>query len=119
MQSILEIPNISYQIHLGTSDKEQENTQEIRVTVRITYPKPPRGCSSDKIEETVDYVRVCEDIQVLLEKSKFHLIEYVAREIYLKLKPWVKHNLLIKVFKVNPPHPLLNKGATFSYGDPK
>lgn len=118
MQSELKIHRIELGIHLGVSLEEQSIKQEVQISCGIRFPSAPKACQSDKLDESICYVKVASIIQDCALKKPYHLIEHLAHVIYQELKG-LEANLefCILVQKMYPPHPLLKNSTSFSYGD--
>jgi len=59
---------------IGTKPEERTKRQEVIVNVEIECDLGKAG-RSDKLDDTINYSRICDDITAMARKSKFHLIE--------------------------------------------
>jgi 7,8-dihydroneopterin aldolase/epimerase/oxygenase len=78
---------------------------------------------TDRLEDTVCYLKVVEHIQSLIQNKTFNLIEHLTYDIYLTVNNLVVHkkhmlsSIKVTVHKVAPPVPNVHGGVFFSYCD--
>jgi dihydroneopterin aldolase len=77
---IIEIRRLEVTAYIGVPAEERAETQELRVTVRMTPAKGFREMD-DRIDQTVDYAVVAREIQDLALSRPRHLIETLAADI--------------------------------------
>jgi dihydroneopterin aldolase len=65
---------------IGTRPEERRRTQEIRIDIclHVDLEEPGR---SDRLEDTVDYSRLAQEITAMAESSSFQLLERLAEEV--------------------------------------
>src|SRR5882672_1842271 len=71
----LEIP-----CRIGTTAEERATPQVISLSIQIYFSMEKAG-RTDRIENTVDYARLIRQIQNLLQKKEFQLVEAVAEKV--------------------------------------
>ena len=116
--SVIEINSLSFFIHLGCSEEERTNLQEIRVSFRMTLLGQPMACTTDKLEDTICYGKVCTEIRSRIEGSTFQTIEKIAGLILdgidCSIKETAKvHEVWVRVWKVDAPIEGLKGGSAF------
>jgi dihydroneopterin aldolase len=82
MHSNLQLHNIALSVSLGWAETERSKKQSIMLDVTLYFPKPPKACITDHLDDTCDYDNL---IQLIIEKTEtqsFRLIEHLAAYIY-------------------------------------
>lgn len=74
------IDQLELSAHVGVSVEERARPQRLTVTA-ILQPRRDFTALDDRLENTVDYQRVCVAIQSLVAKKPRRLIETLAEEI--------------------------------------
>jgi len=106
-------------IHLGCEDWERANTQDVEVSISFGFHLPLKAESSDSIEDSICYAKVCEHVLKLTQNKSFKLIEKLTEDIRLSLaQAFPNHDRLkVKIHKLTPPVELLKKGVVYVCGD--
>lgn len=65
---------------VGINPDERVHRQDVVITITL-FVDLSRPCASDKIEDTVNYKTIKDEIVDLVESSQFFLIEKLAEEI--------------------------------------
>lgn len=114
--SELTIRGISLPIRIGCAAEERLNPQPVEVDLTIRFHTPPRGMTTDRIEDTVCYDALVSAIKRVVLDREFSLIEHLANEIGTSLRSLVEpeDGLRVTVRKVWPPIPEITKGAEFT-----
>ena len=104
MQSSLKINQLYLDVHIGTTKLERSHSQKIAFDIEISYSKVPRGCISDKIEETLCYADLIELIKKLCSGKEFNLIEHLGYSLFKEIKIFLKKEdkLKLSIIKVPP-----------------
>ena len=105
MKYILEISQLSLNLHIGLSKEEREIAQEIEFNLKIVFNELPKACISDKINDTLCYSECSKEIESFCLNNSFQLIEHLCHKLYTHLKNNFlspKDKLSLQVFK-NPP----------------
>jgi len=102
-------------IHLGCEDWERANTQDVEFSISFGFQNPLKAESTDKIEDSICYAKVCEHVLKLTMHKHYKLIEKLAEDIRLSTAlAFPNHDQLkVKVHKLSPPVKLLKNGVVF------
>lgn len=106
--------------HLGCTEEEKFHPQLISITLEFDFNFPPLGMRTDRLEDTLCYLRTVENIQILVQNKRFNLIEHLANSIYEVICDLVKEEnqdllaLKVIVHKVALPVPGVHGGVSFS-----
>lgn len=65
---------------IGLKEEERQEKQEIIINITL-FCDLKKAAKSDRLEDTVDYSQLQENILNMAENSKFHLLESLAEEI--------------------------------------
>ena len=76
----IKIKDFKLKTNLGIYDWEKNFEREIIINLEIEI-KDSQALQSDKIEDTVDYELIYNQIKQLISSKKFNLIERMAQEI--------------------------------------
>lgn len=77
---IIKIKNLKLKTIIGIHDFEQHAIREIIINARIETDKID-SLYSDKIEDTIDYATLTEQIKLVVKNHQFKLIESLAQNI--------------------------------------
>jgi dihydroneopterin aldolase len=91
--------------------------QPIDVHTEIKFFEELRGCTTDNLEDVVCYHTLTEKIIESLRGKSFHLIEFVAKQIFETVASFISLGaiLAITITKPNHPVPHVQKGISFKY----
>jgi 7,8-dihydroneopterin aldolase/epimerase/oxygenase len=118
---LLEVRNLSRSVRLGCTAEERATAQEVLFTIRFRFAKVPRGCETDRLEDSVCYAAVSEQITQVCESREFNLIESLCFEVENYIRARLPEHLRadtalqVEAVKVKPPVKGLNGGAAFIY----
>ena len=114
----LMIEGLVFDVRIGCRPNERLRPVKIAFDVAVDYPAPPKSCKTDKLEDADCYAGLCEEIQNLVKRHEYNLLEHLCFEVYKKLKGRIgkKARVFVRVAKVKPPVKELGR-ASFSYGD--
>lgn len=112
---VLRIRDLSLQVHLGCTLAEQEQLQEVRVSVDIRFPEPPVSCRTDRLEDTICYAKISEALRAYSRTGAFWTVEKLAQGCFEILKEEARsaEALRVCVHKVKPPIDTLLGGVFF------
>ena len=79
-EGIVRVKGLRIRTRIGVPDEERAGWQELLVDLEMV-PETAFSAMGDRIEATVDYHAVCEEIGRLAETGSRHLIETLADEI--------------------------------------
>ncbi len=115
----LRIQQLSLSVRIGWSAEERRVPQEVRADVELAFSRPPAAMSTDALEDTVCYAKICSALRSHCEGKEFRLIEKLAADLYDLI-----HDLAgadasagLTLHKVAPPVDGLQGGVFFRLGD--
>ena len=121
MHSLLEIKSLILPVYIGRTKKERDKAQDIAFHITIGFTKALKDEETDKMENSVCYSKVCEQIKQLTLKNKFSLIEKLAFETLITVKKLLssqkKTRVRVCVHKIHPPVANLEGGVSYTCGD--
>jgi len=117
MQNTLVLKNLQMPVMLGWSSAERRQSQTVSVEITLQRITPPAGCRTDHLRDTVCYAALVKHLKEGISGREFHLLEYLAAEMFHLLKTVLpkRTKLQVSVTKY-PPVEDLASGVTFSYG---
>ena len=80
MSTIIHIRDLSFRCIIGIFPKERDVKQEVRINI-VLHCEIPDAPKTDRIEDTVSYKSLRDDIMSFVEGSSFGLIETLADRI--------------------------------------
>jgi dihydroneopterin aldolase len=102
----VEISGLSLYTHHGVSDEEQKLGQRILIDVRFDIGEPD-ALITDRIEDTVDYAEVCQQIALIAQTRSYRTLERLCSVIADRLaSQFGAESVTVKVSKPEPPIPL-------------
>jgi FolB domain-containing protein len=115
----LKIRDFTLPVRLGVSPEERANPQEVRVSVEIHFFAPPLATSTDQLNDTVSYARICEAIRKHVEAHEFKLIEKLANDLFEISRSVVgtAAEVSLVLHKIKPPVEGLLGGAEYRIGN--
>lgn len=90
---------------VGVYDYERRETQDVILSISIGLNLCGAG-KSDKLEDTVDYKKLQDDIKSLVDHSSFQLIESIAESVA---------DLCLKIEKIEQVKVLVEKPAALQF----
>lgn len=111
--------NLRIRAHIGVTDKEQNELQDIDVSFRIYFPGIPKACLSDDINDTICYHQMSEIIRKYCAENRVRLLEYLCYQLHTKIKESIEipAAVWVKVDKCNPPIKNFSGNTSFEYGE--
>ncbi len=122
-------------VHLGCTIEEQKHAQPVHYNFELSYELSYElsiepnfgpnftgavlGCKTDKLEDTVDYVKITSILKMISTEQAYHLIEHLNHQSftgiveYLKSRN-VKGEVKLSVKKIRVPVENLRNGVVFS-----
>ena len=76
----IRIEDLSFRCVIGVNDHERHEKQEVVITLCLELDLREPG-RSDRIEDTLDYKALKQDLRTFVEQSEFFLIERLAEGI--------------------------------------
>jgi len=120
LRSTLCIRSLELQVNLGWRNKERQQEQAVFLDMRIEFQLPPKACVSDKLNDTICYAELIQDIRNKIAVKNYRLIEHLSAEIYRITKAQLPNESTLKVRITKfPKIDGLQEGVCFDYGDEK
>jgi dihydroneopterin aldolase len=102
----VEISGLSLYTHHGVSDEEQKLGQRLLIDVRFDIGEPD-ALITDRIEDTVDYAEVCQQIALIAQTRSYRTLERLCAVIADRLaSQFGAESVTVKASKPEPPIPL-------------
>ena len=119
MYSLLEIKSLVLPVHIGLSLEERQEAQDIAFHITVGFTQAPKDEKTDKLENSVCYFKVCEQIKKLTSENTFSLIEKLAFHTLTELRKLLPSDVKVRVcvHKIKPPVPYLKGGVSYTCGD--
>ena len=80
MSDFIRVRDVRAACRIGVYPGEREQTQEIRIDAELACDLRPAGVS-DRLEDTIDYAWVRDELVRVAEASEFNLIEALAERL--------------------------------------
>ncbi|NSM56646.1 dihydroneopterin aldolase [Wolbachia endosymbiont of Atemnus politus] len=115
------IQDLRLWIHLGCSAEEKFHPQLVSINVDFTFKFPPVGLVTDRLEDTICYLEVVQNIKSLAQSKQFNLIEHFTHDVYVAInnllmqKKHIISSIRVTTHKVAPPVPDVHGGVLFTY----
>lgn len=117
---ILSFDKLAIKVHLGVTDKERKNSQEIYLSLKVLFKAAPKACFNDDITDTICYDEIANIIKEFCVNKEFNLLEYLTYQLYQLIKAFINDSD-IKIWLRVDKHPNLMTdllgAASFTYHD--
>ncbi len=116
----LVINDLRLWVYLGHTAEERANQQVVRVDIKISFLRPPKALSSDKLADTYCYTNAINNTTKLVTTEKFALIEHLTNRIHESIAADLNQHgfedaaLAVTVIKLSPPVPNVHGGVSFT-----
>ncbi len=117
--SKLSILDLRIWVHLGCSDQEKFNPQLVSFNIELNFKTLPEGAINDRLEDTICYYKLVQNVKAFCQNKKFNLIEHLAIAVHKLVDESLNQHRLIVDFinvtahKISPPVPDIHGGVTF------
>ena len=102
----IEIQGLSLYTHHGVSAAEREIGQRLVIDVRFDVGEPD-ALITDRVEDTVDYGEVCQEIALIAQQRSYKTLERLCAVIADRLAArFGAESVTVKAAKPEPPIPL-------------
>jgi 7,8-dihydroneopterin aldolase/epimerase/oxygenase len=99
----IEISGLSLYTHVGVSEAERELGQRLLLDLRIDVGDVD-ATVTDRIEDTVDYSRVCQTANLVAQQRTYKTLERLCAAIADRvMEDYAAHAVWIKAAKPEPP----------------
>lgn len=115
----MQISDFRLLLHLGNTDKEQRQPQEVSFSITVRFSELPKAMTTDFLHDTVCYEQLTDRIRNRCQNRSYHLIEHLAFDCYADLEETLLRNTSFHlcVTKLRPPVEGLHGGAKFCVGN--
>lgn len=116
LKSRLSLHDFKFNVHLGVTPGERENSQEIILNIIIETPHPAESCLTDSEDGYLCYEEVGRKMTLWLDASSYKTIEFLTMYLWKKLARLCPPQSWLKVTTTKPHPPIVtpNAGASFS-----
>jgi dihydroneopterin aldolase len=102
----IEIAGLSLYTHHGVTAAEREIGQRLVLDVRFDVGEPD-ALVTDRVEDTVDYAEVCQEIALIAQQRSYKTLERLCAVIADRLAArFGAESVTVKAAKPEPPIPL-------------
>jgi dihydroneopterin aldolase len=102
----IEIAGLSLYTHHGVTAAEREIGQRLVLDVRFDVGEPD-ALITDRVEDTVDYAEVCQEIALIAQQRSYKTLERLCAVIADRLAArFGAESVTVKAAKPEPPIPL-------------
>ncbi len=102
----IEISALSIYTHVGVTEAEREVGQRLLLDIRIDIGECD-ATITDRIEDTVDYGEVCEQVYLIAQAKNYKTLERLCAAVADRLiERYEPHAVWVKAAKPEPPIPL-------------
>ncbi|HLH15559.1 MAG TPA: dihydroneopterin aldolase [Solirubrobacteraceae bacterium] len=99
----IEVSGLSLYTHMGVTAAEREIGQRLLVDVRLDVGECD-ATVTDRIEDTVDYGEVCEQINLIAQQREYRTLERFCAAVADRLiERYELHSVWVKAAKPEPP----------------
>ncbi len=116
MQAVLRVNDYRLAVHLGCTEGERRELQEILVSLRLEYPQPPPVCASDRLEDAHCYGAICESLALFVRGRSFHTIEHLATELHRLVTEGLPRDVVLGLSLQKKPPVEGLRGVAFELG---
>lgn len=115
--SSLTLNGLRLPVFLGVYPEEKLNKQVVSCDLRLTFLEPPKGCHTDRLDDTYCYDKIIGFLTEKVGNKHFQLLEHLTQELYQLLLGYFSNeiNILIRVTKFVAIE-ALPQGVSFEYG---
>ena len=109
------IENYEIPVHLGCSQEERSLPQLVSFQIELSSPQNSTANKSDQLNDAICYASLCGIIGETVGTRHFHLLEFLAQEVFNQVRKSVPANthLVIQAHKLYPPIDRLRGGVKY------
>ncbi len=91
-------------VYLGVTAKERARKQNVLITVKISFMRPPRACETGNINDTICYDALIQKIKQFCHNQKFTLLELLGEQLFILIKNSIfkESKLYLHLAKLRP-----------------
>lgn len=111
----LSLEEVKYFVRLGCGASEQEQLQEVQISVNVDFTEIPQACFTDALKDGLDYAEINSRLEKVCSSQNFHMIEHLGQLCWEALAPLLEPEdvMTLKIHKINPPIGRSLKGSVF------
>ena len=104
IHSTLIVQQLTLVVHLGWSEAEREQTQQIWVDIEFDFLQLPKACDSDELADTICYYKLSLALQAVCSAKSYKLLELLAHDLFKTVKNHltIQANVTLSVAKKPP-----------------
>ena len=93
----------------------------VSINVDIYFKKAPKGSETDKLEDTVCYLKLTQEIIKYCKKHSFNFIEHLGKSVHNVIYEKASSNkaliqgITVEIHKLSPPVPQLQGGVKWTH----
>lgn len=117
--SIISLDNMKVSMSIGLSDEERSEKQDIILSFKLFYNKPPKACETDNIDDTSCYYQIYKIADNYCNNNSIKLLEHLCYELYKQIRKVVNDDIKIwvKAEKCKPPIDNFFGTSSFEFTD--
>jgi len=107
MRNVLKIDALELMLHLGATASERATPQKVVLELEFEFYQLPRAVFTDKLEDTLCYFKMEQELRARFELQTFHLLEHLAYRCYEFIAAYIAQQakIRLRVTKfLGPPH---------------
>lgn len=112
--AVLTVDDLKVAVHLGVPDEERSVKQDILLSLRIDFDTPPTACTSDRVDETIDYGILSRKLINVMQEREFKTIEHLGHACLQAASEDIDGAQLTVKIRKHPRIPGLEGGASFA-----
>src|SRR5579885_3664140 len=98
---VLSLSDLRLEVRLGCGAEERARPQGVRFDLAIRFDELPAGSVTDRLDGTICYAEIAEQLRGLCREREFHLIENLGYEAYGRVSRITgSHALWLRVTKL-------------------
>jgi dihydroneopterin aldolase len=118
-QSEMKIKNYEVWVSLGCTKEEQSLLQPVLFNIEILFTSKVLAESTDRLQDSLDYVALTDTIKVVAESKSYHMVEHLGFSVAEALKSKINGQcpgsiLIVRTHKLRAPVKNLHDGVEWS-----
>jgi dihydroneopterin aldolase len=104
LHSSLILQNLAIEVRIGHTAAEREKAQTLQIDLTIQFTQLPLACQTDKLNDTICYDKLVNNIKTFCRNKTFALLEHLAYQLYKFIKNIIRENVKLNLqIKKQPP----------------
>jgi dihydroneopterin aldolase len=120
MKTMLQIPAIAGNVHLGCTPQERKKPQPVQLQIHIEFAKPPKALETDSLKDTPCYAEMTHLALLCFRQKHYATIEHLCLCCHQTLKKYLQKKKMFKksvlsttLHKLAPPVKEIVGGSVF------